>query len=188
MMAERPGFMIYFDTAPAFERLDDADAGRLIKALLSYSSMGELLPLDGMASLAFDLIRPKLDRDAEKYVEKIQKRKYAGYSKACRDRGEEPLDLDSWLEGQNEQVHASACTCMPTVTTTTASTTATAATTTTAPTVTTAVTPSVKTATDTTGNSNGSGKGGAGGNPDDAAEFEKRRSRGLEMLRNYTGG
>ena len=29
-MAERPGFMIYFDTAPAFERLDDADAGRLI--------------------------------------------------------------------------------------------------------------------------------------------------------------
>ena len=103
-MAERPGFMIYFDTAPAFERLDDADAGRLIKALLSYSSMGELLPLDGMASLAFDLIRPKLDRDAEKYVEKIQKRKYAGYSKACRDRGEEPLDLDSWLEGQNEQV------------------------------------------------------------------------------------
>ena len=45
MMAERPGFMIYFDTAPAFERLDDADAGRLIKALLSYSSMGELLPL-----------------------------------------------------------------------------------------------------------------------------------------------
>ena len=168
-MAERPGFMIYFDTAPAFERLDDADAGRLIKALLSYSSMGELLPLDGMASLAFDLIRPKLDRDAEKYVEKIQKRKYAGYSKACRDRGEEPLDLDSWLEGQNEQVHASA-------TATAASTTATA------------TTAASKTDTDITVNSRGSGKGGLGENPDDAAEFEKRRSRGLEMLRNYTGG
>ena len=70
----------------------------------------------------------------------------------------------------------------------TTTTTTTTATTTTAPTVTTAVTPSVKTATDTTGNSNGSGKGGAGGNPDDAAEFEKRCSRGLEMLRNYTGG
>ena len=185
-MAERPGFMIYFDTAPAFERLDDADAGRLIKALLSYSSMGELLPLDGMASLAFDLIRPKLDRDAEKYVEKIQKRKYAGYSKSCRDRGEEPLDLDSWLEGQNEQVHASACTCMPTVTTTTASTPDTTATA--ASTTATATTAASKTDTDITVNSRGSGKGGLGENPDDAAEFEKRRSRGLEMLRNYTGG
>lgn len=184
-MAERPGFMIYFDAAPAFERLDDADAGRLIKAMLAYSSTGELLPLEGMASLAFDLIRPKLDRDADKYVEKIQKRKYAGYSKACRDRGVEPLDLDSWLEGQNEHVLANACTCMPTVTTTTATTSNTAATT--APTTTTATAAASKTDTDTTVNSRGSGKGSVRENPGDAAEFEALRRAKLEMVRNYTG-
>lgn len=181
-MSERPGFMVYFDSAPAFERLSDGDAGKLIKAVFSYASTGALMPLDGMTAMAFDLLRPRLDRDAEKYEQTIQRRRYGGYSKACRERGEDPLDYEAWLE------HAHACTSMPTVTTTTASTTATAATATTAPTVTTAVTPSVKTATDTTGNSNGSGKGGSGENPDDAAEFEKRRSRGLEMLRNYTGG
>lgn len=185
-MSERPGFMVYFDSAPAFERLSDGDAGKLIKAVFSYASTGALMPLDGMTAMAFDLLRPRLDRDAEKYEQTIQRRRYAGYSKACRDRGEEPLDLDSWLEGQNEQVHASACTCMPTVTTTTASTPDTTATA--ASTTATATTAASKTDTDITVNSRGSGKGGSGENPDDAAEFEKRRSRGLEMLRNYTGG
>ena len=119
------------------------------------------------------------------YVEKIQKRKYAGYSKACRDRGVEPLDLDSWLEGQNEHVLANACTCMPTVTTTTATTSNTAATT--APTTTTATAAASKTDTDTTVNSRGSGKGSVRENPGDAAEFEALRRAKLEMVRNYTG-
>ena len=176
-MSERPGFMLYFDTAPAFERLGDADAGKLIKALLSYSATGELLPLDGMASLAFDLIRPKLDRDAAKYEEKVMKRRYAGYSKACRDKGEEPLDFASWLEYQGEQLLANACTCMPTVTTTTVTTSNTTATT--APTITAA------SAADTAINSRGRGHGGVGENPDEDAEFEQKRREKLEQLLSY---
>lgn len=179
-MSERPGFMVYFDSAPAFERLSDGDAGKLIKAVFSYASTGALMPLDGMTAMAFDLLRPRLDRDAEKYEQTIQRRRYGGYSKACRERGEDPLDYEAWLE------HAHACTSMPTVTTTTASTPDTTATA--ASTTATATTAASKTDTDITVNSRGSGKGGSGENPDDAAEFEKRRSRGLEMLRNYTGG
>ena len=177
-MSERPGFMVYFDSAPAFERLSDVDAGKLIKAVFSYASTGALMPLDGMTAMAFDLLRPRLDRDAEKYEQTIQRRRYGGYSKACRERGEDPLDYEAWLE------HAHACTSMPT--TTTATTQSTATTTTATTTATTAVTPSVKTATDTTGNSNGSGKGGAGGNPLTAEEeFERRRREGIAKVVSY---
>lgn len=175
-MSERPGFMLYFDTAPAFERLDDADAGKLIKALLSYSATGELLPLEGMASLAFDLIRPKLDRDAAKYEEKVTKRRYAGYSKASRDKGEEPLDFANWLERQDGQVQANVSMCMPTATSAATSDTAATAASTTA------------TATDTTVNSRGSGKGMQGENPMTPEEFEQSRREKMERLRNYKGG
>ena len=176
-MSGRPGLMLYFDTVPVFERLSDEDAGRLIKAVLAYASTGELVPLDGTLALLFELIRPKLDRDAEKYEQTVQKRKYGGYRKACYDRGETPLEYEVWLE------HARACSCMPTTTAT--STTATA--TTTATTSTTATTPTAKTNTNSTAASADSGKGSLRGNPDDDAEFERQRREQIAKLTNYAG-
>lgn len=172
--------MLYFDTAPAFERLDDADAGKLIKALLSYSATGELLPLEGMASLAFDLIRPKLDRDAAKYEEKVTKRRYAGYSKASRDKGEEPLDFANWLERQDEQVQANASMCMPTAKSTTASTPITNSNA--------AATTITDTEAASTSKDNVSWKGMQGENPMTPEEFEKSRREKMEQLRNYGNG
>ena len=174
-MSERPGFMLYFDTAPAFEPLSNENAGRLIKAVFTYASTGELVPLDDSLTLLFELIRPKLDRDAEKYEQTVQRRKYGGYRKACYDRGETPLEYEVWLE------HARACTSMPTTATT--STTATA--TTTATTSTTATTPTAKTNTNLTVASAGSGKGSLRGNPDDDAEFERQRREQIAKLTNY---
>lgn len=168
-MSGRPGFMLYFDTAPAFERLSDEDAGRLIKAALAYASTGELVPLDGTLALLFELIRPRLDRDAEKYEQTVQKRKYGGYKKTCLDRNETPLEYEIWLE------HAQACTSMPTAT----------ATSTTTPTVNT--TPIAKTITDTTNSDRFIGKESLGENPDDDAAWERRRREQIAKLTNYAG-
>ncbi len=172
-MSGRPGLMLYFDTVPVFERLSDEDAGRLIKAVLAYASTGELVPLDGTLALLFELIRPRIDRDAEKYEQAVQKRKYGGYKKTCLDRDETPLEYEVWLE------HARACTSMPTAAAT--STTATATTSTTA------TTPTAKTNTNSTAASADSGKGSLRGNPDDDAEFERQRREQIAKLTNYAG-
>ena len=174
-MSGRPGFMLYFDTAPAFERLSDEGAGRLIKAMLAYASTGELVPLDDNLALLFELIRPRLDRDAEKYEQTVQKRKYGGYRKACLDRGETPLEYEVWVE------HARACTSVPTATATpTAAVTATIAATPTSATAETA-----NTYTNLTAASAGSGKGSLRVNPDDDAEFERQRREQIAKLTNY---
>lgn len=173
-MSNRPGFMFYFDTAPAFERVSDTEAGVLIKAMIAYCQTGELLPLGGVVSIIFDMIRPKLDRDAAKYDEQIMKRKYGGYVKASRDRGDEPLSFDSWRNGLQADEQACASTSMPTTTpNTTVSTTSIS-------------TPTSDTYTeaDTTIN-NDSWKGSERGNQLTEDEFEKARQSRMDMLRVY---
>ena len=174
-MSKRPGFMFYFDEATAFERVSDSEAGVLIKAMIAYCRTGELLPLEGTASIIFDIIRPKLDRDAVKYNEQIMKRKYGGYIKACRDRGDEPLSFESWRDGLQVHEQACACTSMQTITPT-----ATASKTTTS-----TATESTYTKTDAAISSKDSGKENDGGNRLTPDEFEKARQSKINMLLEY---
>lgn len=119
-MNQRPGFMLYFELSPALETLDDRAAGRLLKALMAYAQYGELRELDGMESLAFLLMRGRIDRDAETYREKCRKNAYNAYAAAARRRGELPLEYEDWVDGHS---CANACERMPTITTTTDTTT-----------------------------------------------------------------
>lgn len=95
-MAERPGFMLYFDTGPALSRLTDEEAGQLFKAMLAYAQFGQIPALDGMADFAFELIRPRLDRDAETYRERCETNRYVAYSREAKRRGEVPVDRETW--------------------------------------------------------------------------------------------
>ena len=95
-MAERPGFMLYFDATPALDRLSDLEAGQLFKALLHYAQFGEVSALDGLAGFAFDLLRPRLDRDRQSYEDRCEKNRYTAYARETRRRGEEPMDFESW--------------------------------------------------------------------------------------------
>ena len=174
-MSKRPGFMFYFDEAAAFERVSDSEAGVLIKAMIAYCRTGELLPLEGTASIIFDIIRPKLDRDAVKYNEQIMKRKYGDSTKACRDRGDEPPSFESWRDGLQVHEQACACTSMQTITPT-----ATASKTTTS-----TATESTYTETDAAISSKDSGKENDGGNRLTPDEFEKARQSKINMLLEY---
>ena len=77
--------MVYFELRPALARLDFEARGKLFTAMLDYAELGVMPELDGMTALCFDLVRPKLDRDAERYE---QQRLHSLYMVYCRSTPE----------------------------------------------------------------------------------------------------
>ena len=77
---QRPGVMLYFDTlCPALARLKNEQSGELLKGIVEYAMTGAIPELDDMAGMAFDLLRPGIDRDEERYEDTREQRKYAVY-------------------------------------------------------------------------------------------------------------
>ena len=99
---ERPGVMLYFDALrPAISRLDEAQCGALLRSVLDYAQYGVVPELDPMTGLAFDMLVPKIDRDAERYEESREQRLYATYSREKKKKGEQPLSYEEWRLMQN---------------------------------------------------------------------------------------
>lgn len=98
-MSERPGVMVYFDDIRPLQRwLSVEDAGALFLAILDYAQYGEVKELPGNASIAFDVLKPHIDKDARTYADKCLKKKHAAYVRWARDRGQPELDFDEWKE------------------------------------------------------------------------------------------
>ena len=94
---ERPGVMLYFDALrPAISRLDEAQCGALLRSVLDYAQYGVVPELDPMTGLAFDMLVPKIDRDAERYEESREQRLYAVYVREKKKNGEQALSLADW--------------------------------------------------------------------------------------------
>ncbi len=94
---ERPGVMLYFDAIrPAIKRMDAAQCGELLRALLDYAQYGEVPELDPMTGLAFDMLAPKIDRDAEHYEESREQRQYAVYARERKRNGVPVLSFADW--------------------------------------------------------------------------------------------
>ncbi len=109
-MAERPGFMIYFDFAPALAKLTDDEAGKLFKAIMDYASMGIVSEIEGLCGFAFEMIRPRIDKDRKVYEEKCRKSSYTAYVREAKKRGETFLEYGEWL-AQKASVHDRAQSC-----------------------------------------------------------------------------
>ena len=96
-MSDRPGVMLYFDSLrPALKRLDDTQCGCLLRAVMDYAEYGVLPELDAMTGIVFDLLLPKIDRDAERYEESREQRQYAAYSREAKRKGEQPIGMSEW--------------------------------------------------------------------------------------------
>ena len=93
----RPGVIIYFDMRPAIERLSDEQRGKLLMAILNYAERGEITELDDMTGMCFDLVRPKLDYDENRYERAVAQRRYAVYVREAQKRNDTPLSFDDWL-------------------------------------------------------------------------------------------
>ena len=95
-MTERPGFMLYFEVLPALDILNDEEAGRLFRALIAYGQYGEVRDLSGSEAVAFQMLRGRMDRDAEAYREKCRKNTYNAYVRLSKQRGAQPVEYEDW--------------------------------------------------------------------------------------------
>ncbi len=94
---ERPGVMLYFDAVrPAISRLDETQCAALLRSLMDYAQYGVIPELDPMTGLAFDMLVPKIDRDAERYEESREQRQYAVYAREKKKTGESCLSFADW--------------------------------------------------------------------------------------------
>ena len=73
---QMPGVMLYFDRLSFLDRLDDAQTGRLFRAVIRYARDGEEPVIeDVMFGVIWDVLRPMVDYDAQKYAEVCEKRR-----------------------------------------------------------------------------------------------------------------
>ena len=115
----RPGIMLYFDILGPIRLLPDSDKGRLLVAMLEYGQSGTVPEFDGALALAWEFVKPKIDKDSEEYNKTVLKRQYATF---CRDRkrkGEPDITFDEWMtaDDHNYQVVSSDSKWYPTTTT-----------------------------------------------------------------------
>ena len=133
----RPGIMVYFDMMGPLSKLPDADKGRLFWAMLEYGKFGTVPQFEGLAlELAWEFVKPKIDKDSEEYNRTVQKRQYATFCRDRKKKGEPDISFEEWLMTIDDKSHhmiSHDIKWYPTTTTstTTSTTTATAAATTT---------------------------------------------------------
>lgn len=72
---KRPGVMIYFEVRDSLKFLSLEDKGKLFDAILEYGEFGAVPEFDGMLGVAWAFMKPKLDADAERYWDTVQKRR-----------------------------------------------------------------------------------------------------------------
>ena len=92
----RPGIMLYFDILGPIKVLPDADKGRLLVAMLEYGQSGRVPVFDGMLALAWEFVKPKIDKDKESYDRQIQQKQYAAFSREAKKKGLPPVSYDDW--------------------------------------------------------------------------------------------
>jgi len=66
-------FCFYHDYLDKFDMLDDAEAGRLTKALLRYAASGEIMELSRVEMACFTFIKSNIDREREQYDLKCER-------------------------------------------------------------------------------------------------------------------
>lgn len=96
-MRKKPGVMIYFELQPLLERLSDAEAGLLFRAILEYGATGNVPILQDNLYILWPLIQMRLNTDDDRYRMIGQKRRYACYVRWTKHHGQEPMPFNDWL-------------------------------------------------------------------------------------------
>ena len=99
----RPGIMIYFDMLGPIRVLPDEDKGRLLVAMLEYGQSGTVPEFDGMLALAWEFVKPKIDKDSEEYKRTVLKRQYATFCRDRKKKGEQEISFEDWMMTIDDQ-------------------------------------------------------------------------------------
>ena len=101
-MAEKNSFILYLEYADILQDTTDEQFGRLMRHLFAHASGADVCPEPDVA-IAYRFIVNQMDRDAEKYDEKIEGRRRAG-SVGGKKRAENAKnDQDSLLFSENSK-------------------------------------------------------------------------------------
>lgn len=80
-MGKQPGVMLYFEIRPCLARLTMDEQGQLFNAILDYGEDGTEPNFEYMLGIAWDFIKPRLERDKERYEEISRKRAEAAQAR-----------------------------------------------------------------------------------------------------------
>ena len=78
-MAEKQSFVMHMMWAEIFEKLPTEKAGELIQAIYAYQKTGEASVEDPVLSAVFEMIRSKMEDDAEKYWTQVERNRKNGH-------------------------------------------------------------------------------------------------------------
>lgn len=100
----KPGVMFYFEVRPCLKRLNSEEKGLLFEAILEYGEHGSEPDFDGAVGVAWDFIKPGIDRDTDRYGNQVLQKQYATYVREAKKKGFAPLSFDDWkLLSDNER-------------------------------------------------------------------------------------
>ena len=133
MANDKPGVMIYFETARAVKGLDYETKGRLFDAIMEYAEDGVVPAFDGVLSAVWPFIAEKIDRDSVRYTDIVNKRTRAQYvrwwNEHAKKNGIDPdneLLREQWIDKQMNTKNTNVSGVIQTIPTTTTTATATA--------------------------------------------------------------
>lgn len=97
--------MLYFDMAPAVERMDMPQKAALLDAILRYGEFGDEPDFreDPRLEVTWSFIRQRIDHDGSAYEEKCEKSRYATYVREAEKKGIQPLAYDAWREFSRDE-------------------------------------------------------------------------------------
>jgi len=96
MAENKKSFILYCDQKGVWDKLDDAQAGRLIKHIISYVNDENPVAPDFITELAFEPIKSVLKRDLKKWEKQQEQRSEAGKRSAeVRKRNAKLAERDS---------------------------------------------------------------------------------------------
>ena len=97
-MKKPKGFFTYFHLSCVIEKLSDAQAGRLYKALMRYGDTGELTDFsdDIACDMAYTLMKGEIDVNFERYREVCEKRSEAGKKGGRPPKAENDGQLEAY--------------------------------------------------------------------------------------------
>ena len=107
---ESESFLLYTEQKEVVDRLSDRDAGRLIKAIYGYAETGKMEAFGDMLDIVIIPFKQTLDRNREKYMKTVEKRREAGRlggrPRLCEGAGPEKAPDFSGNDG--EEAHEKA--------------------------------------------------------------------------------
>lgn len=99
---ERPGVMVYFSIKNVIKRMSYQQKGQFFEAILDYAENGTLpdfLEKDIVLCIAWDVTKPLIDEDRDRYFNRCVSGAYAAYCRFEKAKGNTPLSVEEWKTG-----------------------------------------------------------------------------------------